>query len=259
MAKKSKAKSLFEKVAAESAEDQKAVTVQKAIQKTADTITEQPVEGFVNILVPTADCAKAVETKANDSATCKIQEKIQENSEAAVAESEVDPLKQFKDMLPVNANAADRRKLELYDKLYNECKAKTDENTKLSDKICKYVEQIDELTAEVERLKALNADAEGKTKSLTKELESLKASSSSDSLSKPVADMYDANKFIETLKIENSQLSSKLAQKEFEISTLKMALKQVHTKHTHTAQRDQIQNPNSVQYSYRNNGYSDWN
>lgn len=255
MAKKSKAKSLFEKVVAESAEDQRAVKALKAVQKPANNIIEQPVEGFVNILVPTADSAKDVDANVDDTAPSNSHE----NCEAkAVVESEVDPLKQFKDMLPVNANAADRQKLELYDKLYNECKAKTDENAKLSDKICKYVEQIDELKAEVEKLKSLNAVAEGKTKSLTKELEALKASDSSNTSGEPAIGTYDANKFIEALKIENSQLSSKLAQQEFEISTLKMALKQV-PKQARAAQRDHVQNPNSVQYSYRNNGYSDWN
>ena len=258
MAKKSKAKSLFEKVAAESAEEQATLENKTASLSEANTnAVEQSAVQQTDIGV----VQSAAECDNDDIAECNEHKNL-----AAVDKSteEIDPLKQFKDMLPVNANAADRKKLELYDKLYNEFKAKTAENQQLTDKIVAYVDEIDSLKAEVEKLKASCKEASAAADSAAKEIESYKSKVASveKRMTESANQLFDdSNKTcddIAQLKEENNQLSLKIAQQAFEIATLK-SKSQAHSAVPAQSAQSARQNPKAVQYSYSRNGYSSWN
>lgn len=258
MAKKSKAKSLFEKVAAESAEEQATLENKTASLPEANTnAVEQSAVQQTDIDV----VQSAAECDNDDIAECNEHKNL-----AAVDKSteEIDPLKQFKDMLPVNANAADRKKLELYDKLYNEFKAKTAENQQLTDKIVVYVDEIDNLKAEVEKLKASCKEASAAADSAAKEIESYKSKVASveKRMTESANQLFDdSNKTcddIAQLKEENNQLSLKIAQQAFEIATLK-SKSQAHSAVPAQSAQSARQNPKAVQYSYSRNGYSSWN
>ena len=258
MAKKSKAKSLFEKVAAESAEEQATLENKTASLSEANTnaVEQSAVQQTdIDVVQSAAECD-------NDD----IAEYNEHKNLAAVDKSteEIDPLKQFKDMLPVNANAADRKKLELYDKLYNEFKAKTAENQQLTDKIVAYVDEIDSLKAEVEKLKASCKEASAAADSAAKEIESYKSKVASveKRMTESANQLFDdSNKTcddIAQLKEENNQLSLKIAQQAFEIATLK-SKSQAHSAVPAQSAQSARQNPKAVQYSYSRNGYSSWN
>lgn len=258
MAKKSKAKSLFEKVAAESAEEQATLENKTASLSEANTnAVEQSAVQQTDIDV----VQSAAECDNDDIAECNEHKNL-----AAVDKSteEIDPLKQFKDMLPVNANAADRKKLELYDKLYNEFKAKTAENQQLTDKIVVYVDEIDSLKAEVEKLKASCKEASAAADSAAKEIESYKSKVASveKRMTESANQLFDdSNKTcddIAQLKEENNQLSLKIAQQAFEIATLK-SKSQVYSAVPAQSAQSARQNPKAVQYSCSRNGYSSWN
>ena len=260
MAKKSKAKSLFEKVAAESAEEQATLENKTASLSEANTnAVEQSAVQQTDIDV----VQSAAECDNDDIAECNEHKNL-----AAVDKSaeEIDPLKQFKDMLPVNANAADRKKLELYDKLYNEFKAKTAENQQLTDKIVVYVDEIDSLKAEVEKLKASCKEASAAADSAAKEIESYKSKVASveKRMTESANQLFDDNnnnktcEEIDQLKEENNQLSLKIAQQAFEIATLK-SKSQAHSAVPAQSAQSARQNPKAVQYSYSRNGYSSWN
>ena len=164
-------------------------------------------------------------------------------------------------MLPVNANAADRKKLELYDKLYNEFKAKTAENQQLTDKIVAYVDEIDSLKAEVEKLNVICKEASAAADSAAKEIEIYKTKvavlekNMIMSANQPADDCRMTIDEVEQLKEENNRLTLKIAQQAFEIATMKSK------SNTHSAIPSQSarQNPKAVQYSYSKNGYSSWN
>lgn len=258
MAKKSKAKSLFEKVAAESAEEQATLENKTASLSEANTnaVEQSAVQQTdIDVVQSVAECDN------DDIAECNEHKNL-----AAVDKSteEIDPLKQFKDMLPVNANAADRKKLELYDKLYNEFKAKTAENQQLTDKIVAYVDEIDSLKAEVEKLKASCKEASAAADSAAKEIESYKSKVASveKRMTESANQLFDdSNKTcddIAQLKEENNQLSLKIAQQAFEIATLK-SKSQAHSAVPAQSAQSARQNPKAVQYSYSKNGYSSWN
>ena len=65
------------------------------------------------------------------------------------------PLKEFRENLPLNPNAADRAKLEIYDKLVDESKAVYEEKEDLTAKVAEYIEEADKLREENAKLKKI--------------------------------------------------------------------------------------------------------
>lgn len=189
-----------------------------------------------------------------------------EIAEAKAAEEnkleQENPIQEFKDNLPLNPNAADRQKLELYDKLVDESTAAIEEKDQMMDKVAAYLEEIDSLKSELSLVRSRNQMLEQENANLKKKH----------------AEMADApdQADIDALKAENDKYLLKISELSFQIAELKADNGNTcRCGHSHDdklcvsasklrpcveASRSRMTAlPHNVKYVRNSNGYDSWN
>lgn len=189
-----------------------------------------------------------------------------EIAEAKAAEEnkleQENPIQEFKDNLPLNPNAADRQKLELYDKLVDESTAAIEEKDQMMDKVAEYLEEIDSLKSELSLVRSRNQMLEQENANLKKKQ----------------AEMADApdQADIDALKAENDKYMLKISELSFQIAELKAD--NGNTRQCGHSHNDKLHVsasklrpcvevsrsrmtalPHNVKYVRNSNGYDSWN
>ena len=187
------------------------------------------------------------------------------------------PLKEFRENLPLNPNAADRAKLEIYDKLVDESKAVYEEKEDLTAKVAEYIEEADKLREENAKLKKVQEVSDltiGQLQDIVDQLqkENVEMQKQLDFYHQdkaPDTEVEELKAQVQMLKDENDKYLLKISELSFQNAKL---MSQNGTSIPVTEQLATQQNaagpaqqparrplPPNVKYVRSTNGYDSWN
>ena len=187
------------------------------------------------------------------------------------------PLKEFRENLPLNPNAADRAKLEIYDKLVDESKAVYEEKEDLTAKVAEYIEEVDKLREENAKLKKVQEESDltiGQLQDTVDQLQKEKAEMQNQldvyhQDKTPDTEVEELKAQVQMLKDENDKYLLKISELSFQNAKLMSQhetsvpiAKQPVTQQNATGPAQQPARrhlPPNVKYVRSTNGYDSWN
>lgn len=194
--------------------------------------------------------------KQNENDLTEQQNQLDENKSLVEAKENENPMEMFRKMLPVNHNAADKQKIELYDKLIDQYEVIQKNNEELEKRISIYIEKNENLLNEINLLKQSNKNNTDNTdnNNYKEEIENL-------------------NSTIQQYTQQEEKLILKISELSFENMNLRETIRQYNIHKNDNQYMSDIQNiqqtPNIQNIPQQNinvkkiinklNGYSSWN